>query len=574
LGTKRFTAARLLLDFQPIDELKFELNLNGYADRGDEQAAQYFAYVPLANPARGVVIDAEPRALDNARQADWTNDPKPTHNNRFYQVALRGDYEFLPHTTLTSITSYDMYQHDQEIDPDGVALDDYYYHTTGELNSFSQEIRLGGVALEKLNYIVGGNYSFDHTNQTDVAHFLDATSAYQFTDTFAALGVAGFPPFFGFTDTDHQNFTNRAVFGNLDFDATSQFTFHAGLRYTRTDISFTGCTEDQGGGTLALGYQTVLNSIRGGVGLPPTTVPAGGCVNISAAELISTQAHSNLNQSNVSWRTGVDFKPTAGTLFYGSVSKAYKSGSYPLLPASDIAQFDPVTQESVLAYEIGSKSELLDRKLQLQTAIFYYDYRDKQIKGRSISNPNIFGPLERLFNVPKSSIKGAEIQIDVHPFSGLTASLGATYLDSRVTGDFVNFDSYGKLENFAGSAFPYTPRFQLVADVQYDMNVNSKLNAFAGSNITYQTRTAATLGPQTDYASAELNERGGLSIEPYALVGVRAGVHTANDKLRVSLYANNLLDRYYWTNATRILDTSVRYAGMPRTYGVVVSVRY
>ena len=69
-------------------------------------------------------------------------------------------------------------------------------------------------------------------------------------------------------------------------------------------------------------------------------------------------------------------------LSYANVSKGYKSGSIPAVNSSTSAQIEPVTQESVLAYEVGFKSTLLDDRMRLNGAAFYYDYEDKQLRGR------------------------------------------------------------------------------------------------------------------------------------------------------------------------------------------------
>jgi len=159
IGNKRFTTGRFILDFKPTSTLKFELNLNGYIDKGDEQVAQYIALTPLANPARAGALGAAPRALTDARDADWTSTPRPKRDHSFWQASFRGDWEFTPGISLTSITAYSQYKHDQLIDPDGVALNDYFYHTTGKINSFSEELRVGGKIGPNLNFILGGNYS-------------------------------------------------------------------------------------------------------------------------------------------------------------------------------------------------------------------------------------------------------------------------------------------------------------------------------------------------------------------------------------------------------------------------------
>jgi outer membrane receptor protein involved in Fe transport len=567
LGDRNFTTGRLLIDFSPSDAVRFELNLNGFVDKSDGQAAQLIGVVPLGNPARLGPLATYPTAPANDRDADWTPGQDPKRNDWFYQGALRGDIDLSDDVTLTSITSWSKYHNDTDIDPDGVALRDYFYNTTGKITALSQELRLQG-NTGNLKWVVGANYSREKAYQQDDAGPYDqSTSAYNFVD--AGLGV----PFFVYSQYARQKFVNKAVFANLDYDLGDKITLHAGVRYTDTKIDFAGCTADRGF-ALGQGIQNLLNFVRAGAGLAPIAIAPGACVTIDASTLTAGEVRRSLDEDNVSWRAGIDFKPSSDSLIYASVSKGYKSGSFPLLSASDASQFNPVTQESVLAYEIGAKLTLLERTAQINGAIFYYDYSDKQFKGRVIANPDIFGPLEALVNVPKSRVQGAEIQLDLAPTDGLRFTIGATYLDTKIKGSFVNYDSYGNQVDFGGSSFPYTPKYQIVMDGQYDWALGDTVGAFVGSNLTFQSDTKAVLGDARDTPSAALTQRGGLTIGDYTLIDLRAGLNFDDRKYKVTAYIRNLTDKYYWTNATRITDTTVRFAGRPRTYGVTLSASF
>src|SRR5690606_24651261 len=116
---------------------------------------------------------------------------------------------------------------------------------------------------------------------------------------------------------------------------------------------------------------------------------------------------------------------------YANISRGYKAGGYPTLPGTNAPQYAPVDQEKITAYEIGVKSTLFGRTLQLDGAVFYNDYVDKQLKGRTIVP--VFGPLEALVNIPESRVQGAELQINWAPVAGLRLGTGITYLDTEVT---------------------------------------------------------------------------------------------------------------------------------------------
>ncbi|MFC6907317.1 TonB-dependent receptor [Novosphingobium lubricantis] len=473
------------------------------------------------------------------RAADWTPAVDPRRNHRFLQASLRSEVDLTDDLKVTSITAYSDYRHRQSIDPDGVSLRNYSYRTTGDITSFSQELRVEGKITDNLNVIVGANYNRENVFQRDNEGPYDQSGpAFQLT------AFPGVPPFFTYYQQSKQKFRTAAAFANLDFDVTSTITLHAGARYTDARIGFNGCTYDDGtvdGAGLRLGVQALANLIRGSVGLPSIVVPVGGCIVLDGNTLTPVdQVRNQLNQNNVSWRGGIDYKPNNNTLMYFNVSRGYKSGSFPLLSATDVNQFNPVSQESVTAYELGGKLTLFDHKAQVNAAVFYYDYRNKQLKGRVVATPNVFGPLEALINVPKSSIKGAEVQILLAPVRGVRINLGGTYIDSKIKGDFLNITSYGDAGNFGGEPFPYTPKYQLSSDFEYRWSVGQRLEAWLGANVAYQGKTNAAFGQLPV-----------LAIDAYTLVDFRAGISSEQGKWSASAFLRNAFDEYYWSNATK-----------------------
>ncbi|MGE3744657.1 MAG: TonB-dependent receptor [Sphingomonadaceae bacterium] len=558
LGDKRFTTARFLLDYDPNPGVHLELNVNGYVDKSDEMAAALLAITPLGNINQVPALALQPIAPHNNRAADWTPNPKPVRDHRFFQTSLRGDFELADDLKLTTITSYSDMNYNQKVDPDGTILRAFFYNTLADITAFGQEVRLSGKISDRLQFLVGGSYNREKVNQNDIqGPYPDSTSPYDFADSF---GVA---PWDSFNTFSNQKFRTAAVFGTVDYKLTDQFTAHAGIRYTSAKDKFVGCTLDYDG-NLANGFNVLLNFLRPLNGLPANiNIPRGGCVTTNGVTLTPGEVRSDLNQTNVSWRAGLDFKPSKDTLIYASVNKGYKAGSYPLISASDVNQFNPVTQESVLAYELGFKATVLDRTAQINGALFYYDYTNKQFRGRVVANPDIFGPLEALVNVPKSSVKGAELQLELAPTRGLRMTIGATYLDTKIRGSFVNYTSFGVVQDFGGEPFPLTPKYQITADSEYQWDVGPSLAAYVGGSYAFQSSTNGSFGQLPLF-----------DIKDYMLVDLRAGLRGGDDaRWTAGLFVRNLFDTYYYTNAARILDTTSRYPGMPRTYGVTVSYR-
>ncbi|MFL0168840.1 TonB-dependent receptor domain-containing protein, partial [Candidatus Clostridium helianthi] len=90
---------------------------------------------------------------------------------------------------------------------------------------------------------------------------------------------------------------------------------------------------------------------------------------------------------------------------------------------------------------------------------------------------------------PESSIKGAEIQIDWLPVTGLRFGLGAAYLDTEITGTFNNFSAFGQPIDFKGYGFANTPKWQANASVEYRWPVSDTLGAYVGANANYRSDT-------------------------------------------------------------------------------------
>jgi iron complex outermembrane receptor protein len=258
-------------------------------------------------------------------------------------------------------------------------------------------------------------------------------------------------------------------------------------------------------------------------------------------------------------------------MLYVDAAKGFKAGSFPEVSAATTSQYAPVTQESVLSYEAGIKSKLAAGRVTLNGDVFFYDYRDKQLRGKTVDP--IFGLLDTLVNVPKSRLAGAEIDLHVLPLLGLDARIDATYLDSRVeqyegtvgiTRD--NGLAFPVRASFSGVPLPFAPRFQASAAVDYSFPFGNSRLGFVGASIAAQSRSAGSLQLSSrDVADA--------AIAAYGTLNLRTGVESSDNRWRVTLWGTNVIDRYYWTNALRVYDTTVRYAGRPAEYGVSFSWR-
>jgi iron complex outermembrane receptor protein len=559
LGASRELQGRLLLDYRPTDRLKLSLSLTASSDNSDTMAGQLTHVAPVVPALAAPGLVGSPLAPNDPRAADWTPGFKDRSNDRFYQAALRGEYAFGNDMTLISVTSFAHQKVDKMLDQDGSAAFSAQVHPFGDIDAFTQEVRLTGTT-SKLTWIVGASY--DHDRISD-------TFDYILTNNSTNQPIPTLPRFSEVFAATHQTVDTYAVFANAEYKINDQLSAHAGLRYTNDKRDAVNCTSDPTSNQALTNQFNALQSLFLAIGLKNTPVVPSkpfSCLQFTPAPDLTPSGPviTDLHQDNVSWRVGLDYKLDQGTLIYVSQSRGYKSGVISPAAALSVTSNAPVQQERVDAYEAGFKAPLFDHRLQFNAAAFYYDYQNKQIRTRFFDP--VFALLEKLANIPGSRIAGVEAELVARPIEGLDLSVSGTYLDAKVTKPFISFNAQGAFGDFDGSRLPYTPRGSAVADAQYQWNISDSRKALVGASLTYNSEA------QTTFATPALPETS-YNMPAYTLLDLRAGISAADDSWRLLFWGRNVTNKFYITNIADANDSRYRYVGMPATYGVTLTYR-
>ena len=568
-GKHSYIAARLLLDWDPAESVRLAFSLNGWRDRSEPQAGQFILLQPQTPGDEQPQELAAPFSPERPRAADWaTGINTPRSNRRFVQPALRADIDLSGSLTLTSLTSYSHYDQTQTTDGDGSALivtdiqEDF-----GEIRSFNQELRLSNGAASNFRWVLGANYEKSSTFERQLLVYPDNNS-------FSASKNFIFQNF----QQGDQEIRNYALFGNGEYDLTSDLTIKAAVRYTDSRNSSEICGFDAGDGQIAGLFNFLGSLFRPGNFTPVNSSGRfdNNCFSLRNGAPSGTPFTQSLQEDNTSWRAGLDYRVTADTLFYLNVSRGYKAGSFPILAAATEAQFAPVTQESVTAYEGGIKAGFLDRKVQLNAAVFYYDYRDKQVLTK-VADP-IFGILDQLRNIPKSRVLGAEAELTVRPLAGLTIGAAVTYLGTIQT--YTGVDYVGTSRNFASEPLPFAPKWNYGINADYRIETANGGTPFFGISVNGRSSSDTVPGGRSISVTPVLPTRilPGL-VHPfrtnaYATVDARIGYEALDGRWSLMAWGKNLSNKYYWTNVVTASDFSARYAGMPATYGVTFGFKF
>jgi iron complex outermembrane recepter protein len=285
------------------------------------------------------------------------------------------------------------------------------------------------------------------------------------------------------------NNDSYAAFGQASFKVTPEFSVTAGIRYTRDEKFF---STDQSGSFSGVPYLIDPNS--------------------------------SLNFDNVAPRLALEYRITPDVLTYASVSRGFKSGGANGRYTSPQPEPLPFRPEKVTAYEVGLKSEWLDRRLRVNAAAFYTDYSDIQVTVLVGSTP--FNQ-----NAAKSKIKGFELEITALPAQGLQFNFGAGYLDAK----FDRVDPGSLVAK--GNSLVDSPEWSLNAAIDYRYPLANDSAITARVDWAYRSRT------EKDAVNSPL-----LSQPAYHLMNARLGFSAPEDQWNVSAFVNNLTNERYIAN--------------------------
>jgi len=143
-------------------------------------------------------------------------------------------------------------------------------------------------------------------------------------------------------------------------------------------------------------------------------------------------------------------------MVYAKYARGYKAGDIELV-ADQVNRIDP---EIVNAFEVGSRNDFFDRRLQANLTGFYYDYTDLQV-------PQILGLGTVTTNAGKADIWGIELELASRPVDAWDLSLAVSYLNATF-GEFCATDA----AQFLDTSDPGCPAATNAIDGQINLDGN------------------------------------------------------------------------------------------------------
>ncbi len=387
------------------------------------------------------------------------------------------DWKISDTLSVKSISAYREYQSGFTNDSDWSPLSAQLGDGNLPFHSFSEELRLNGSLVGgKLEYTVGG-------------FLMDQTARYM---SYQDLRYTGNYPL-QFQQNDITNSDSKAAFVHTSYTATDKLSLTAGIRYTKEhkDYTFSRLNRD---GTVHP-FLGGLNGLR-----------------------------SDYDGSNVDYHAAAQYRWNDELMTYLQYSTGFKGGGVsprPFIPS----QATPFNPEKLNSLEAGAKSDFFDRKLRLNTAVFYSKYKDLQL-GLQLCPT---APCGKIANAGDATIKGVEIEAVLRPVAGLSIDASYSYIDFSYDRLSSQVTAY-KLSFVA----PWMPKQKWSGGAQYELVMGDAGTLTPRFDVSYQGGIYTNGNNQpTNYIAA------------YTLANARVTWRQATGKWESSLELTNINDKYY-----------------------------
>ena len=311
---------------------------------------------------------------------------------------------------------------------------------------------------------------------------------------------------------DSQNNNAWAVFADATYDFTRQFQLDVALRYDEDNVQNTTDTPNNF--------------------LPPATKPAAYTGLVRKQTFDAVQPKFTLR-----------YKPTDYLTFYGGWSRGFRSGGFNQTGVGAIAESEGVKgvhdifqAETADTWEIGAKSEFLDRRLGLNAALFdttstngYFFYYSATTSTQNLGNLD-------------ARYKGVELEATAVATNWLDLYASFGYTDGKIT----NMED----PTVIGNRPPLLTKDTINAGFQVHQPLGDGLNGVL--RFDYQMIGTTWWDPYNV-----------TSRDPVDLLDLRAGLE--GERWSVTAWSKNLTNKLY---NEEFSPGGFLWRALPRRYGV------
>ena len=332
------------------------------------------------------------------------------------------------------------------------------------------------------------------------------------------------PGFVAPTELRHEN-TSWAVFGQASYEVSDDLKLTAGLRWTSDEKSLTNIV---------------------------APIPF---------------AKINVSDEQVSWDVSAFYDVSDTVGLYGRVARGFRG---PTIQGRDVAFFGAPSvaqSETILSWEAGFKSELFDRRVRLNGAVFTYTVNDPQFTAVGGS-----GNIVRLLNAKEGGAWGFELDGEWVVNENLLLTAGYSYADTEIKDNALAVGVCAQCtvtdplnsQNRAlinGNPFPNAPEYMFDVSARYSVSLGNGGELFAFTDWSVQGKTNLFLYESKEFVT-DGNFEGGLKV----------GYAREDGSWEVALFGRNITDE---ANIKGGIDfnNNTAFVNEPRVIGVALTAR-
>lgn len=555
----------------------------------------------LNQAAPGVLPTSYSQSANGLGLRDIEADTAARALTETFGVMFRGEFAMNDSLSFIGVAGYDEgeYRQDPNTDCDATPLRLCSIGYNSEFEAYNIDLRLD-YQVDRLKLIAGAFYAYDEIDTANKPDFFNILS-----DVHAALGQSPtyFNPAGGFNGVllpadalptgirAEQNYTQDrdswAIYAEGNYAVTDKVNLTVGLRYSEDQLEFKdGYTTyfDDAGNPRMLSVSNFFHTGAYQAYFLDDFFDAAGNLVAPAAALNGGAPFPDPRQEegdsdSVSGRIIVDWQATEGAMLYASYSRGYRAGTMNGLAYGSGNQIYFVEPEEVDAFELGFKTRWIDDRLQLNGALFFYDYQGQQ--GQVVDNTATANLLSL-----DGEITGFEIDMQLAVTDTFFVNAAYGWLDSEYDSNpcdpanpptgFPAQDgncivSSGGAVDVGGNAFPYA------AESTFNIGFDWDIAEFGGGVVQLHGDGAYTgqyyydafeeyqAGPLPNVARGKFTEGEG----DYWVFNARLSY--VADNYTVALWGKNLGDEEYYPfgiSIENLFGNGYRILAPPRTYGV------
>ena len=516
--------ARLQLLLQPSETLSMLTSVHARDYSGTSTLFHRGALKKGSNDVSG-----EPRGIVSYDEA---NDNPQAYKT--YGAAEHIAIDMGP-VTLTSITAYETTSGYSRGDTDGGAAANYpvagvpngFGQSQGQvrdLDQLSQEVRLASNGNDAFKWQVGGML-FDSRDTTDFyqrAYFL--TTAARNPNNWVRL---------------RNKNESWALFGQASYELVPGLTITAGGRYTKDT------------------KETRL--VR-------------ATANVAGVSSYTGRRFVKLTGKEPSWDVSALYEVSPEVSLYARVARGFRGPTIQGRSAVFNSDFTTADSETIMSYEGGIKTNLLNNRLRFNLTGFAWKVKDIQLNGNDVNGNGV------LFNAKAAKAYGLEADLEARPVENFTLSAGVSLLHSEIDDNNVyaqvcalngvvvctvqdptiTVPGRGVFAQIDGNPLPNAPKYTANIAARYDIPLGNGGKLFASTDWNIQGYTNFVL-----YRTKEFYSKGDFE------GGLKVGYTAPNGRYEIAAFARNI------TNEKNLKGVIENYMAAvfnePRIIGVSLS---